>query len=680
MRRLLAVIAITGCTAAPPPAPTPQAAPYGFTIEEEARVLSLEDRREYDPMFVEAWVHHANSLHRARIALALARIGPHTFIDANGNGERDSTERQAGVDDLAALANDRDISVRVSTAFALGQIGDIASIDTLLLLARDQESADVAAEAVEAASKLAPKLPLTTYARFTGENQREGVRARSIRYLFRFRADDASAIAANALASPSPAIRQEAAYALARRAYPPARGRLELLIGDANVLTRAHIARALGAIAAPESLPVLIAALADPHPWVRTNAVVAIARIAVKTPSALDRPQVGQDALRVLMLSDDPDPGTRASSIEALGYYATRSDPARKRLLEIATSGSRWQRELAVGAITKQFNDEKLLPADLSGWTKVRVLEAASPLSERLRPVYARDPQPLVRANALSTIPDDRVEANLAMIRAGLDDADVIVRGYAIDRYSKSHDAKRLETLLAAEQRGRADRQNDARLSAIRGVAEIDNPGREPFLRTLLQDRDTVVRRVAADLIEQKLARRRPQFTPLPVERPAAEYTQIAEWARQPHTASIHMTRGTIEITLLVQDAPITAWNFARLARDRYFDNTTFMRVVPNFVIQGGDPRNDMEGSPGYSIRDEVNLQKYTRAAVGMALSGPDTGGSQFFVTHSPQPHLDGGYTIFGRVTEGMSAVVDQTERGDKVDSITIHEHVRRAP
>jgi cyclophilin family peptidyl-prolyl cis-trans isomerase/HEAT repeat protein len=680
MRRLLAVIAITGCTTAPPPTPTPQAAPYGFTIEEEARVLALEDRREYDPAFVEAWVHHANSLHRARIALALARIGPHTFIDANGNGERDSTERQAGVDDLAALANDRDISVRVTTAFALGQIGDIASIDTLLLLAGDQGSADVAAEAVEAASKLAPKLPLATYARFTGENQREGVRARAIRYLFRFRADDASAIAANALASPSPAIRQEAAYALARRAYPPARGRLELLIGDANVLTRAHVARALGAIAAPESLPVLIAALADPHPWVRTNAVVAIARIAAKTPSALDRSQVGQDALRVLMLSDDPDPGTRASSIEVLGYYATRSDPARKRLLEIATSGSRWQRELAAGAIAKQFNDEKLLPADLSGWAKVRVLEAASPLSERLRPGFARDAEPLVRANALSTIPDDRIESNLAMIRAALDDPDVIVRGYAIDRYSKSHDAKRLETLLAAEQRGRADRQNDARLSAIRGVAEIDNPGREPFLRNLLQDKDTVVRRVAADLIEQKLARRRPQFTPLPVERPAAEYTQIAEWARQPHTASIHMTRGTIEITLLVQDAPITAWNFARLARDRYFDNTTFMRVVPNFVIQGGDPRNDMEGSPGYAIRDEINLQKYTRAAVGMALSGPDTGGSQFFVTHSPQPHLDGGYTIFGRVTEGVSAVVDQTERGDKVDSITIDEHVRRAP
>src|SRR5258708_35453040 len=103
------------------------------------------------------------------------------------------------------------------------------------------------------------------------------------------------------------------------------------------------------------------------------------------------------------------------------------------------------------------------------------------------------------------------------------------------------------------------------------------------------------------------------------------------------------------------------------------------MRVVPNFVIQGGDPRNDMNGSPGFSIRDEINLQKYTRAAVGMALSGPDTGGSQFFITHSPQSHLDGGYTIFGRVTSGMTALVDQTGRGGKRETTGIERKVARA-
>ena len=670
MRRLLAVIAIAGCTTAPPPSQAPQPqqqSPYGFTIEEEARVLQLEDRREYDAAFVEQWTHHPNSLHRARIALALGRIGPHTFIDSNGNGERDSTERQAGVEDLAALANDRDASVRVVTAFALGQIADQTGTDTLLQLAADRDSADVAAEAVEALSKLAPKLALASYARFTTEDQREGVRARAIRYLFRFRSDDASAIAANALASPSASIRQEAAYALARRAYPAGRARLELLIGDANVLTRAYVARALGAIAAPESLPVVIGALGDPHPWVRTNAVVAIARIATKTPAIIGNVQ---DAVRVIAAAEDPDSGVRASAIEALGFYASKNDTARKKLLEIATGGSRWERELAAGAIAKQLGDEKLLPAELSGWAKVRVLEAASAVSDRLRAQYAKDPEPLVRANAISTIADDKVAANLALIRAALDDPDVIVRGYAIDRYAKSQDANKLAALSAAEERSRRDRQDDARVSAVRALGEIDYPDRESFLRGLLRDSDPVVRRVAADLIEQKLNKRRPQFTPLDVDR--KDYAQIVTWSRQPHTATIRMARGSIEIALLVQDAPMTTWNFAQLASNHFFDNTSFMRVVPNFVIQGGDPRNDMEGSPGYSIRDEINLQKYTRGAVGMALSGPDTGGSQFFITHSPQPHLDGGYTIFGRVTDGMNAVVDPTERGDRVEAIVI--------
>ena len=676
MRRLLVVIALAACTTAPPPSPAPvtPAAPYGFTVEEEAHILTLEDRREYDPALVRQWVHHPNLLHRVRIAMALGRIGPHTFIDANGNGERDTNERQAGVEDLAELANDRDPAVRVATAFALGQIGDMTATDTLLQLARDRESADVAAEAVEALSKLAPRLALTTYARFAAEDQHEGVRARAIRYLFRFRSDDASAIAAAALSSPSAVIRQEAAYALARRAYPAGRARLELLINDSNVLTRAYVARAVGAIAAPESLPTLIGALADPHAWVRTNAVVAIGRVAAKSPASVENPQ---DAVRVLAASGDPDPGTRASSIDTVGYYAVKNEPARKRLLEISATGSRWERELAAGAIAKQFTDEKLLPSDLNGWTKVRVLEAVSALSDRLRPSYARDPEPLVRASALSTIPDDRVTANLSLIRAALEDPDVIVRGYAIDRFAKSQDPAKLATLTAAEERARRDRQDDARLSAVRGLADIDYPGREGFLRSLLQDSDPVIRRVAADLIEQKLKKPRPQFTPLPVQR--TDYAQIVEWARQPHTATIHMTRGRIEIALLTHDAPMTTWNFAKLAGDRFFDRTTFMRVVPNFVIQGGDPRNDMEGSPGYSIRDEINLQKYTRGAVGMALSGPDTGGSQFFITHSPQPHLDGGYTIFGRVTDGMNAVVDQTERGDRVETITIDERGRPA-
>ncbi len=653
---LAAAVLLAACTTAPTPTipgppPEPPKGPYGLSVDEEARALMLEDRREVDMQLIDGWLHHENPTHRARAALMLARVGP-------------ANEHAPLVAALAPLTTDADPTVRVNAAFALGQIGDVAAAPALLTFAADGDG-DVAAEAVEALSKLAPKLPFASYAPVLKE-ARPGVHARAVRFLFRFRSDEASEAAARELESPSPEVRRDAAYALARRAYPPARAKLELLFTDPDTLTRSYVARALGAIASPESLGPLFEALLDPQPWVRTNAVVAIGRIAAKDAKAIERPELAQDALRIAGLSDDPDPGVRAAATETLGWYAAKNDAARKRLLEIASSGSRWDREAAAGAIARNLGDAALLPADLSDWAKVRVLESAGTVAEKMRAQWANDPSVLVRIHAIDTIADDQVDAHLPMIRAALDDPDPVVRGYALDRFSHSKASDRAAVFAAAEERARRDKQNDARVAAVRGLGEAE-------LLPLLKDNDPVIRRVAADAIEQ-LGKPRPQYTPLPVEKPAAEYAEIVQWSREPHTATIHMTRGNIVLALLSQEAPMTAWNFAQLARRGYFNDTTFMRVVPNFVIQGGDPRNDMEGSPGYAIRDEINLQKYTRGAVGMALSGPDTGGSQFFITHSPQPHLDGGYTIFARVTAGMSGVADQTERGDKVITIAVDE------
>ena len=93
--------------------------------------------------------------------------------------------------------------------------------------------------------------------------------------------------------------------------------------------------------------------------------------------------------------------------------------------------------------------------------------------------------------------------------------------------------------------------------------------------------------------------------------------------------------------------------------------------MVPNFVVQGGDPRGDGSGGPGHAIRDELNRRRYLRGTLGMALSGPDTGGSQFFIAHSPQPHLDGGYTVFGQVIGGAD-VLDRIVQGDRIVRITV--------
>jgi cyclophilin family peptidyl-prolyl cis-trans isomerase len=133
----------------------------------------------------------------------------------------------------------------------------------------------------------------------------------------------------------------------------------------------------------------------------------------------------------------------------------------------------------------------------------------------------------------------------------------------------------------------------------------------------------------------------------------------------------IDTDRGRMELELFAADAPVTVHNFVALARRGYFDGLRFHRVVPNFVIQDGDPRGDGNGGPGYAIRDELNPHWYERGTLGMALSGPNTGGSQWFVTHAPQPHLDGGYTVFGQLRRGED-VLDRIVQGDRIARITI--------
>ena len=132
--------------------------------------------------------------------------------------------------------------------------------------------------------------------------------------------------------------------------------------------------------------------------------------------------------------------------------------------------------------------------------------------------------------------------------------------------------------------------------------------------------------------------------------------------------------KGVFTIVFNPEEAPLTVDNWVKLARSGYFNGLEVHRVVPNFVMQDGDPRGDGNGGPGWSVRCEVNMLPYDRGAVGMALSGKDTGGSQWFVTHSPQPHLDGGYTVFGHVSEVDMKVVDYIVRGDKIINVKIVE------
>jgi peptidyl-prolyl cis-trans isomerase B (cyclophilin B) len=133
----------------------------------------------------------------------------------------------------------------------------------------------------------------------------------------------------------------------------------------------------------------------------------------------------------------------------------------------------------------------------------------------------------------------------------------------------------------------------------------------------------------------------------------------------------LETSRGTITLELFYHQAPMTVNNFISLAEKGFYDNLIFHRVVPNFVIQDGCPRGDGWGGPGYAIRSEFNRLDYITGTLGMANSGKDTGGSQYFITLSPQPHLDARYTAFGRVIEGLDSV-QQIVRGDAIKSVTI--------
>ncbi len=141
------------------------------------------------------------------------------------------------------------------------------------------------------------------------------------------------------------------------------------------------------------------------------------------------------------------------------------------------------------------------------------------------------------------------------------------------------------------------------------------------------------------------------------------------------YLATVETNQGTIEVELYPENAPKTVNNFVFLAREGFYDGISFHRVIPDFMIQGGDPTGTGRGGPGYKFEDETkgNPLVHERGSLSMANAGPNTNGSQFFIAHSPQPHLDGKHTVFGKVVNGLD-VVDSIKQGDKMEKVTISE------
>ncbi len=144
--------------------------------------------------------------------------------------------------------------------------------------------------------------------------------------------------------------------------------------------------------------------------------------------------------------------------------------------------------------------------------------------------------------------------------------------------------------------------------------------------------------------------------------------------ARQ-YTAVFDTAKGKIVCELFAKDASVTVNNFVFLAREGFYNGTEFHRVIPDFMIQGGDPTATGRGGPGYTFKDELgpDKPKHQRGSLSMANAGPNTNGSQFFITHKATPWLDGKHTVFGQVREGQN-VVDAIRQGDELKSVTIEE------
>ena len=139
------------------------------------------------------------------------------------------------------------------------------------------------------------------------------------------------------------------------------------------------------------------------------------------------------------------------------------------------------------------------------------------------------------------------------------------------------------------------------------------------------------------------------------------------------YTAIIETEKGNLVLELFASDAPVTVNNFVFLAREGFYDGITFHRVISDFMAQAGDPTGTGSGGPGYSFDDEFSDHTHVAGALSMANAGPNTNGSQFFITYTPQHHLDGRHSVFGQLIEGMD-VLENIQQGDTIIRVTIEE------
>jgi cyclophilin family peptidyl-prolyl cis-trans isomerase/HEAT repeat protein len=644
-------------------------------------ILQLEDQRQLRGNGGDLTTLSTDSEARVRrrAALAIGRV-----------------KQAEGLPALTALLQSGDeTEVRQMAVFAMGLIGDEAAAPTLLTALADPDPM-VQGRAAEALGLIAHKAAGPAVTAMVSAHVNAGA-------LNGLTPDDMAypkAPATEAVRLGAYALVRLASYDGLASAFVDASGRvktrwwpiayafqrvndpraapalLDLFAGDGQ-LTRAFAARGLAATKDQRAIAPLLAAIEDASQpaAVRIQAVRGIARLGDRR---------GAEAMRRLITSPRVDQNLQ---LEAIAALAELRDPgAVELLIDLVSAPWPSARSAALNALAKTDVDtfmSSISALDPDAHWSVRA-SLASTLGDLGRE-RAQAPLSLMLRDQ-----DQRVIPSVldALAKTGATNAgeEFIARLKSDDPVVRAAAARGLATIKAttataalgeALKRAQADGLYAARTAALDALTSLDPAAAKPALQAALADKDWAVRVRAAEHLKKLdrsadvTAMRPAPLTPVP-DMPSLDTLIEPKYSPQ---AYIDTSKGTIQFELAILDAPHTVANFMALVRRNYFRGVQLHRVVPDFVVQDGDPRGDGEGGPGYTIRDEINQRPYLRGTVGMALEWADTGGSQFFITHSPQPHLDGRYTVFGQVVAGMD-VVDRLQQWDTIERIRVWDGV----
>ncbi|CAN5574401.1 hypothetical protein BH09GEM1_BH09GEM1_31720 [soil metagenome] len=647
----LLVVSAVSCQLAGRGAPSP-------SVAARARLLRIEDTRGDEPAYLDSALADPNAGTRASAALTAGRIG--TAAHARR---------------LRALATDTDSGVAANALFSLGLLKDAASVS--LATATLRASPAPAREAAFLLGELGERGRAGIESGLRDTSLAGSTRGALLLAAARLRPVPVAAIVP-LLASPDSALAWRAAYAIARGRGTAGVRAVLALAGSQWSSVREQVARAATRGLAGDSLGAeaqraLASLTVDPEARVRINAVRSIATYGPVAKAAL------LHALR------DADLNVRVAAAQSIEPVVGSDSTVWFSVFDADTTFI-VRRSLAEGAIRRGVDlSARAAWARSADWQRRAIaveLSGAGNADAAVRRVAAwlRDPDGRVRASAVAALAAFSDSASTRpevrqRLRTALADSDVAVRANALGALRRAASIEDLGAALASYHRFMTDADNDARLAFWRladsAIARA-GAGMPDSIRRAL----AALPRPAYPL-ERAVAAAMPQFaawkdaTGLP--QPLAWYeSRVKESMQPPPVLHIETDRGTMELSLYASEAPLTVYNIVTLARTGYFDGQRFHRVVPNFVIQAGDPRGDGNGGPGYAIRDELNRRRYGRGTLGMALSGPNTGGSQFFITLSPQPHLDGGYTVFGEILSGFE-VLDRIIQGDRIVRVTVH-------